>query len=65
MVKSVGIDESVKRYVTCRQCAHRLEYVGNDIKSGMHYDYGGGSDRVYYIICPNDGSEISVREFHG
>ena len=62
MVKIVKLDphHSVVKEVVCRGCGATLEYVPNEIKTYVHHDYGGGSDLVKYIGCPNCGKEINV-----
>lgn len=43
-----------------RGCGALLEVTGLDIKSGIHHDYGGGSDTYYYVICPVCGAKTEV-----
>ena len=44
---------SVVKQCICRNCGVTLEYVPNDVKEETHGDYGGGSDTVYFLVCPN------------
>ena len=63
MVIKVKSKKPIRTYtVICDECEYELEYTKEDIKSGTHYDYGGGSDIVYYIVCPRRSckNEISV-----
>jgi hypothetical protein len=47
--------------VTHKDCGALIEFYPNEIKSFVHYDYGGGSDMVYYIVCPNCGKNVEVK----
>ena len=59
MVTVVGKDESAVKRVTCRSCASILEYKLTEVQSYVSHDYGGGSDIVYYIKCPNCGTHVN------
>jgi ribosomal protein S27E len=63
MAKVIGFDNSAKKKVTCKECAAIIEYVPKEEKSYVHRDYGGGSDTVYYIDCPNCQNKITVRRY--
>lgn len=54
-------DKSVVKQVVCKHCGVTLDYVPNDVITGTHYDYGGGSDNVYYIVCLNCKKDIYLR----
>lgn len=58
MVQVVGKDPGAVKRVTCKGCASILEYTQSEIQNFTHYDYGGGSDIVYYIICPSCGKQV-------
>lgn len=58
MVQVIGKDESQVLECTCRSCASRLRYTRSEVQSFMHTDYGGGTDRVNYIVCPTCGSQV-------
>lgn len=58
MAKVIGLDPKLLRQCSCRQCASIVEYALNEVKSFVHNDYGGGSDVVYYILCPGCGQQI-------
>ena len=45
-----------------KPCGALLEINALDIKSGVHHDYGGGTDTYYYIICPECGSKTEIYE---
>jgi hypothetical protein len=58
MAKVVKIDKKKMKRVTHNSCGAVVEYFENEVQSFVHHDYGGGSDMVYYIICPNCGKQI-------
>lgn len=39
--------------VTCTHCGWTHSYLKGDVKHAIHYDYGGGSDSWWYILCQN------------
>lgn len=43
-----------------KACGALLEVTGLDIKSGIHHDYGGGSDTYYYVVCPICGAKTEI-----
>ena len=51
-----------KGFTNKKPCGALLEVNGLDILSDIHYDYGGGSDKYYYIICPECGSKTEIYE---
>ncbi len=61
MVSIVGIDPGSVKRKTCRKCASILEYTESEEKSYISYDYGGGSDRYYYIKCPKCSNKVITR----
>lgn len=60
MAKVIGFDKTKVRKVTHRTCTAIIEFLQNEVQSKVVHDYGGGSDVIYYIICPNCGKEIQV-----
>jgi RNase P subunit RPR2 len=56
--KIVGRDKSAVKRATCYSCAMIIEYTISEVNSFIHHDYGGGSDTVYYITCPNCGKQM-------
>lgn len=65
MVKVVdqGPDPSVVKRHVCQNCGAVLEYVPKDVKQRVEHDYGGGSDTVYYIECPQCRTEQYIRRY--
>lgn len=61
MVEVIGVDQAQFLEVTCKNCASKLRYTRNEVHEGTHYDYGGGSDTVYWIDCPSCGQKVYVR----
>jgi DNA-directed RNA polymerase subunit RPC12/RpoP len=59
-VEKVGDDESKKKRVTCNHCGAVLQYLPVDVSWSTHYDYGGGSDQVGAIQCPQCKDRIVV-----
>jgi len=55
--------KSVVKEVICRNCGATLEYTPADVQSYTHHDYGGGSDVVCYIPCPQCQNKQTVRSF--
>lgn len=58
MPKVVGFDPKLVKRCTCKSCSAIIEYTDNEVCRWVHYDYGGGSDYVYEIICPNCGNKV-------
>lgn len=58
MAKVVKIDKKQQKRRTHKECGAVVEYFENEVQSFVHHDYGGGSDVVYYIVCPNCGKQI-------
>lgn len=64
MPRLIKIDETKKKTITHNHCGAVIEYFEYEVKSYVHYDYGGGSDTVYYIECPNpkcNDKKIKIR----
>jgi len=63
MVKVKKIKPPHKK-VHHKECGAVLEYYDNEVMDGgVHYDYGGGSEQLYYIICPNCGNKVLVERY--
>ena len=43
-------------------CGSLLEINALDVHSDFSSDYGGGTDKYYYIICPECGCKTEVFE---
>ena len=63
MVRIVKVEPhpTVVKEVVCRGCGATLEYVPNEVKSYVSRDYGGGTDVINHITCPNCNKEVTVR----
>jgi len=61
MVKIVGREKNVIKRATCKNCGAILEYYPKEVKSYTYKDYGGGSDTVYYIKCPDCTEKVVVK----
>jgi len=55
--------KSVEKIVVHKDCGAKIGYYQNEVKSYTHHDYGGGSDEVYYVVCPNCGENIIVKGY--
>jgi hypothetical protein len=63
MAKVIRIDKKQQKKVTHKECGAVVEYFENEVQSYTHHDYGGGSDEVYYLKCPNCGQNIILRRY--
>ncbi len=60
MARIIKIDKDCEKKVTHKKCGAVIGYFQTEVQSFIHYDYGGGSDTVYYITCPKCGDTIPV-----
>jgi len=58
VAKLIKIDKKKAKRVTHSHCGAVVEYFESEVKSFLHTDYGGGTDTIYYIICPNCNKQI-------
>ena len=56
-------DPSVIKHAICRNRGAKLEYVPADVQSEQHYDYGGGRDTYYFIVCPQCSNKVSAKNY--
>lgn len=69
MVEVIGQDDSQTKKVTCSSHAYRvgcgaiLRYRKTDIKEYHGTDYSGGSDGREWIVCPQCGQDITLRNW--
>lgn len=61
MPELIGEDKGVAKTVTHRDCGAIIRYYDGERKEAVHYDYGGGSDVVRWIVCPKCGNEVYVK----
>lgn len=59
MAKVIGKAPQALRQCICHQCASIIEYSLNEVNSFVEKDYGGGSEVVYYIICPGCSKKVN------
>lgn len=59
-VRIIGNAKSKLRKAECDGCAKELSYIGNDVQEAIHTDYGGGSEKWWFITCPC-GKKIEVK----
>ena len=62
-MKIIGKDNKINKRATCGECSSIIEYVPIEMKSYVHHDYGGGSDTIYYIDCPQCGNKVTVKRY--
>lgn len=55
--------KKVEKKIIHKACGAKIGYYQNEVKSYTYHDYGGGSDQVYYIVCPNCGENIEVGRY--
>jgi hypothetical protein len=61
MAKVVGVDQSLKRLVSCWSCASIIEYAQNEVEEYKHnQDYLGGFDVSRGIKCPSCGKMVNT-----
>lgn len=60
MVTVVGLDASIKKQVTCRNCSSVLEYLPKDIIEDARTDYTGDKDVYNIITCPSCSKSVTV-----
>lgn len=63
MAKVIRIDKKKAIRKSCQNCGAVVEFFQNEVQSFVHHDYGGGSDTIYYIVCPNCGKQIQWMNF--
>ncbi len=66
MPELIAILENFKREVIHKDCGAHISFFQNEIKDGgVHQDYGGGSEKLYYINCPNCHEKVYVDMYDG
>ena len=63
MPRLIEIDKTQEVTVIHKKCGAKIGYFLNEVKSYVHHDYGGGSDKVYYIDCPHCGEQVNVTKY--
>lgn len=69
MAKVIGFDDNAKSRVTCSGrkldpgCGAIVEYTKADMRSYSGTDYGGGSDGMEWVDCPNCRKRIVLRSW--
>ena len=61
MATVIGVDSSVAKRCTCKNCASIIEYLPIDVAKTYSTDYTGGRDYYSYIKCPKCANSIMVR----
>lgn len=64
MVQVVGIDESMIRECTCKNCSRRLRYTNSEVQERRTKDYTGCVDLDYVIVCPVCMNNIPVKKVY-
>lgn len=60
MARIIEIVKECEQIVIHNECGAKIGYYKNEIKSYVCHDYGGGSDKVYFIKCPNCGEYVII-----
>ncbi len=62
MPRLIEIDKSHEKIVVHKDCGAKIGYFQNEVKEGgIHEDYGGGREQLYFILCPNCGDKVYVK----
>jgi hypothetical protein len=56
-------DPQIVKYVSCRNCGVRLEYVPNDVRSYHGTDISGGPDGLEWVDCPKCSGRAVIRSW--
>lgn len=64
MPRLIKIDDKHEKKVTHKECGAVIGYFQKEVKKGhVHEDYGGGSEQMYYIVCPNCSEKVYVKGY--
>lgn len=61
MPRLIEIDKNLEKRITHKKCGAVIGYFENELQSYSYQDYGGGSNRDYYILCPHCGERVVVK----
>ena len=53
-------DPSVVKRTVCKTCGVKIEYVPLDVQKRTKRDYTGGTDDVFFLLCPKCQCEVHV-----
>lgn len=59
MVQVVSPQKSMT--AECSQCKAELSYVYTEIQQKIERDYGGGHERVKFIVCPCCNNQVRLQ----
>ena len=60
----VGVDDTVRKRVTCRGCGSIIEYMPIEVRELWRgKDYGGGDAGAEGFNCPKCNAEIRTRSW--
>jgi len=54
---------TIVKQAVCHNCGATLEYVPRDVKERIERDYGGGSEVIHYIECPQCSNPVGARKW--
>lgn len=63
MARLIKISKEEEKRVTHKECGAVIGYYKSEIQETVYHDYGGGSELIYFIICPNCGKRIEVKKY--
>lgn len=59
MATVLGIDPAALKRVTCRKCAHVIEYAEGEVRAlWTGTDYGGGPSGARGFSCPKCSQDV-------
>lgn len=61
MSRLIEIIPELEIEVIHKECGAKIGYFPKEVLSSVYHDMGGGSDAWYWIICPNCGKKVEVR----
>lgn len=64
MIKVVGLDDSLVKQISCKNCASILEYTNKEVDSTTWMDYSvGKSSGKETITCPVCQTKVLIRSW--
>jgi hypothetical protein len=63
MPRLIEILKDCEKIVVHNDCGAKIGYYQTEVRSYVAHDYGGGSETIYFIICPNCGKQVEVKGY--
>jgi phage terminase large subunit GpA-like protein len=61
MPRLIEINPELEKRATHKECGAVIGYYQNEVQSYIYHDYGGGSETIYYIVCPHCGKQVTIK----